>query len=127
MKPDRVLGICLLVLIILGLVFVYSSSYYRAMKRGETSTFYLFAHAKRLGIALIFFIIGYMLPYDRIRKLILPVFLLLVIALFATLIAGRMQFGARRSVTIISTFGLQVSEFIRIWIIFFLANFFDAT
>ncbi len=126
MKPDRVLAICLLVLIILGLVFVYSSSYYRAIKRGETSTFYLLAHAKRLGIALIFFVVGYILPYDRIRKLILPVFILLVIALIATLIAGRMQFGARRSLSIISTFGLQVSEFVRIWIIFFLANFFDA-
>ncbi len=126
MKIDRVLGLCLLVLIILGLVFVYSSSYYWAMKRGETSTFYLFAHAKRLGIALVFFILGYLLPYDRVRKLILPVFVLLAIALCVTLFAGRIQFGARRSVAIISTFGLQVSEFVRIWIVFFLANFFDA-
>lgn len=126
MKVDRVLGMCLLVLIILGLVFVYSSSYYRAMKKGETSTFYLIAHAKRLGIALVFFVVGYILPYDRIRKIILPIFVLLMIALVVTLIAGRTQFGARRSLSLISTFGLQVSEFVRIWIIFFLANFFDA-
>lgn len=122
---DRTLAFCLLCLVVLGALFVYSSSYYRAMRKGEDSTYYLLGHLKRLAIASVFFLLGLFFPYELIRKLIFPLFILMVFILFLTLLAGRTQFGAKRSL-VISSFGLQVSEFVRIWIIFFLANFFDS-
>lgn len=121
---DKALGFCLLCLILLGILFVYSSSYYRAMRRGEDSTYYLFGHLKRLLIATLFFFAGFIIPYEAVRKVILPLYVVIVIVLVLTLVAGRVQFGARRSLAI-STFGLQVSEFVRIWLVFFLANFFS--
>ena len=120
---DQLLLFSVITLIVLGIIFVYSSSYYRAMSRGEDSTYYLAAHLKRLLIAGVFFLLGIIIPYEMIRKLILPIFILMVITLFLTLIAGKTQLGARRSL-VISSFGLQVSEFVRLWIVFFLANFF---
>ncbi len=122
---DRLLLFAVLTLIVLGIIFVYSSSYYRAMSRGRDSTYYLIAHLKRLMIAGVFFLLGIIIPYEKIRKWILPILALMITTLVLTLIAGRMQFGARRSLAI-SSFGLQISEFVRIWIIFFLANFFAA-
>lgn len=123
---DRTLAFCLLCLVVLGIIFVYSSSYYRAMKKGEDSTFYLLGHLKRLVIASIFFFLGLIIPYEIIRKMIFPFLIIIVLILLVTLVSGRFQYGARRSVALLSTFGFQVSEFVRIWLVFFLANFFDS-
>lgn len=122
---DKTLAFCILCLVVLGTLFVYSSSFYRAIRRGEDSTFYLLGHLKRLGIAIVFFSLGLLVPSEWIRKLVFPLFVLIVGVLVLTLVVGRTQFGARRSLAIAS-FGLQVSEFVRIWLVFFLANFFDA-
>jgi cell division protein FtsW len=124
-KIDKTLAFCILALVVLGSIFVYSSSYYRAIRHGEDSTFYLLGHLKRLAIAIVFFIAGFLIPYEFIRKLNLPIFFLIVIILVLTLGVGRMQFGAKRSLAIASV-GLQVSEFVRIWIVFFMANLFDS-
>jgi cell division protein FtsW len=124
-KLDKVLAFCVLCLVVLGILFVYSSSFYRAMRKGEDSTFYLLGHLKRLGIALVFFFLGLFVPYTWVRKIVFPLFVVIVVVLITTLIAGHTQFGARRSLAIAS-FGLQISEFVRLWLVFFLANFFDA-
>jgi len=68
-------------------------------------------------------LLGFFIPYQFVRKLLFPLLLLMLLALVLTLIMGRLQFGARRTLAF-SSFGLQVSEFARIWIIFFLAHFF---
>ncbi len=122
-RVDRTLAIIILCLIVIGSLFVYSSTYYQALKNGVSSTYYLVGHLKRLAVALAFFCLGLFVPIDRIRRLILPGLFLLIALLTATLIAGRFQFGARRSL-MITSFGLQVSEFARIWIVLFMANFF---
>lgn len=122
---DRTLAFCLLCLIVLGAIFVYSSSYYRAMRRGEESTYYLVGHLKRLLIASIFFVLGLILPYEIIRRLLFPLLIIIILVLILTLVIGRPQYGARRSLAF-SSFGLQVSEFVRVWLVFFLANFFSA-
>ncbi len=122
---DRTLAFCLLCLIVLGTIFVYSSSYYRAMRRGEESTYYLMGHLKRLLIASIFFVLGVIFPYEIIRRYLLLLLIIIIVVLILTLFIGRPQFGARRSLAF-SSFGLQVSEFVRVWLVFFLANFFSA-
>jgi cell division protein FtsW len=120
---DRTLALFILCLIVLGSLFVYSSTFYQAMKNGASSAYYLIGHLKRLAVAIGFFMLGLFVPIDKLRKLILPALFMLVFLLLMTLIAGRVQFGARRSL-LISSFGLQISEFARIWAVFFLANFF---
>ncbi len=122
-KIDRTLLFLVLCLVILGVIFVYSSSYYRAMRQGEGSAFYLMAHLKRVGIAIAFLLLGLIIPYEKMKKLLLPLLILIVISLLLTVFAGRLQFGAKRSLAIASV-GVQVSEFVRIWLVFFLANFF---
>ncbi len=122
---DRTLAFCLLCLVALGMIFVYSSSYYRAIRNGEDSTYYLIGHLKRIAVASIFFFLGVIFPYEIIKKLLLPLLILIIFTLLLTLIAGRIQFGARRSLAL-SSFGFQVSEFVRIWLVFFLAHFFSA-
>jgi cell division protein FtsW len=124
-KIDRTLLFLVLCLVILGVIFVFSSSYYRAMRQGEDSTFYLMAHLKRILIAVGFLLLGLVVPYEKLRKLILPLMVLIVLSLLLTVFVGRLQFGAKRSLTIASV-GVQVSEFVRIWLVFFLANFFAA-
>jgi cell division protein FtsW len=95
------------------------------MRKGEDSTYYLTGHIKRILIALVFFIMGLFIPYQKMRKLVLPGLFFIVLVLILTLIAGRLQFGAKRTLAI-SSFGLQISEFVRIWMVFFLANFFSS-
>ncbi len=123
-RIDKTLAFCVLCLVVLGTLFVYSSSYYRAMKQGEDSTYYLLGHLKRLGIASVFFLLGFFVPHQIVRKLLFPLLAVMILTLILTLVMGRLQFGARRSLAL-SSFGLQVSEFARIWIIFFLAHFFS--
>lgn len=95
------------------------------MRRGEESTFYLLGHLKRLAVASVFLVAGFFFPYKILRRLTFPMLIVIILALVLTLLSGRLQFGARRSL-IIAEFGLQVSEFARIWLVIFLANFFDA-
>ncbi len=120
---DKRYMITVFVLLILGTLFVFSSSYYQAMRAGENSLYYVLGHVKRVLVAIVFFFIGLFVPYEKMRRLILPAFILLLIMLIFTIFMGRFQYGAKRSL-FISSFGIQISEFVRIWVVFFLANFF---
>jgi len=122
-KTDHILLLLVICLVVLGVIFVFSSSYYRALRLGENSTYYLMAHLKRVLVAIGFLLLGLIIPYDKIRKMLLPLLVLIVVSLLLTVLAGRFQFGAKRSLVIASV-GVQVSEFVRIWLVLFLANFF---
>ncbi|UCD06108.1 MAG: FtsW/RodA/SpoVE family cell cycle protein [candidate division WOR-3 bacterium] len=124
-KTDRILLLLVICLVVLGIIFVFSSSYYRALRQGENSTYYLMAHLRRVLVAVGFFLLGLLIPYETIRRMLLPLLVLILLSLLMTVFAGRFQFGAKRSLLIASV-GLQVSEFVRIWLVFFLANFFSA-
>jgi cell division protein FtsW len=93
------------------------------MRKGEDTTYYLLGHLKRLLIGGGFFLLGLVVPTKILKKAILPSLVIIFPLLVITLIAGKVQFGAKRSL-VISSFGIQISEFVRVWIIFFLANFF---
>lgn len=120
---DHILLITVVVLLVLGSIFVFSASYYQAMQAGENSLYYLIGHIRRLLIATLFFLVGLFIPYEKYRKFILPGFFVILFVLIFTLIIGRIQYGAKRSI-FISSFGFQISEFVRVWLVFFLANFF---
>ncbi|MCX7994598.1 MAG: FtsW/RodA/SpoVE family cell cycle protein [candidate division WOR-3 bacterium] len=122
-RIDHILFITIIILLVLGSIFVFSSSYYQALQQGENTLYYLIGHIKRLLVAVVFFFAGLLIPVEKYRKLILPGFLFILLVLIFTLVIGKMQYGAKRSI-LISSFGIQISEFVRIWIVLFLANFF---
>ncbi len=122
-RIDRILLLTVIVLLVLGSIFVFSSSYFQALRQGESTLYYFIGHIKRLLVALLFFCAGLLIPLDKYQRLIFPGFLLLLLILIFTIVMGKMQYGAKRSI-FISSFGIQISEFVRVWIVFFLANFF---
>uniref|UniRef100_A0A7C4TC98 Probable peptidoglycan glycosyltransferase FtsW n=1 Tax=candidate division WOR-3 bacterium TaxID=2052148 RepID=A0A7C4TC98_UNCW3 len=123
---DKTLTFTILALLILGMVFVYSSSYYKAMRQGEATTYYLLGHIKRIIIGIGFFFLGFFLPYEKTRKILLPTYFILFILLVLTILFGKFVYGAKRTIPFGSfgNYGVQVSEFVRVWIVLFMANFF---
>lgn len=124
-KTDRILLLLVLCLVVLGVIFVFSSSYYRALRLGENSTYYMIAHLKRVIVAIGFLLLGLFIPYGAIRKMLFPLLVVIIAILTLTIFTGNLQFGAKRSLAVASV-GVQMSEFVRIWLVFFLANFFAA-
>lgn len=122
-RIDHTLLATVFFLIVVGVVIVFSSSYYQAMCLGEPTTFYLIGHAKRVTVGLVFFLAGMLIPYEKLRRLIFPSLILLLLVLGATMLFGRSAYGARRTI-FLSAFGIQGSEFVRVWIVLFLANLF---
>jgi len=85
-KYDRQLLIYLLVLIIFGIVMLYSASWYEsfANSNGETDKLYLKNHLKRLAIGSLFFLTFLLFDYRKL-KVIAP-YLIMGPGLFTGLI-----------------------------------------
>lgn len=121
-KVDVVLFLCVLALVGIGMVLIYSSSAAYAEQRGLPDSFYLAQHFKRVVIGLAAFVAMMLIPYKAWERLsgwmvVGSVFLLVLIFITG---AGSIN-GARRWITIAS-FGLQPSEVAKISLIFYLAR-----
>ena len=81
-KYDRQLLIYLLILIIFGIVMLYSASWYEsfANSNGETDKLYLKNHLKRLAIGSLFFLTFLLLDYRKL-KVIAPYLIIFTIIL----------------------------------------------
>lgn len=118
-KPDNFYMIIIIFLLGLGVVCVFSTSFYHAWARGQESEFYYMkSHLVKLMIGLVLFFIIMNVPYQHIRPFTIVAYILILMGLLLTLILGRKEYGARRWL-----FSLQVSEFAKIWLIVFLASF----
>lgn len=121
-KVDVVLFLCVIALVGIGMVLIYSSSAAYAEQRGLPDSFYLAQHFKRVVIGLVAFVAMMLIPYKAWERLsgwmvVGSVFLLVLIFITG---AGSIN-GARRWITIAS-FGLQPSEVAKISLIFYLAR-----
>ncbi len=118
-KPDSVYMFTILILLGLGIVFVFSSSFFHAWAKGQNSEFYYMrSHLVKLIIGLAIFFLVMNIPYQKIRPFIFVGYVLILIGLILTLVAGHKEYGARRWL-----FNLQISEFAKIWLIVYLASF----
>ncbi|MEO0226242.1 MAG: FtsW/RodA/SpoVE family cell cycle protein [candidate division WOR-3 bacterium] len=118
-KPDSVYLLIIFFLLGLGVVAVFSSSFYYAWARGQNSEFYYMrSHLIKLAIGLILFFVVMNIPYKRLKPFIFVGYILILLGLILTLILGHKSYGARRWL-----FNLQVSEFAKIWLIVYLASF----
>jgi cell division protein FtsW len=116
---DVPLLICIVTLLAIGLVFVYSASWEFAVQQDKEPSYFL----KR---QLIFALIGgaaaiftFFLDYRRLRKLVIPLVVITLLALVLVgFVIGESRFGARRSLLQGS---IQPSELAKLVIIIYLA------
>jgi cell division protein FtsW len=116
---DVPLFICIITLLAIGLVFVYSASWEFAVQQEKEPSYFLkrqmlFAIIGGAGAAFAFF-----LDYRRLRKLVVPLVILTLLALFLVgFVLGESRLGARRSLVEGS---IQPSELAKLVILIYLA------
>jgi len=119
---DRLLIISTLLLVVLGVVMVYSTSYVVAMKRFGDEYFFVKKHLTYALAGVVMMIISSRLPYEFYRKMAYPI--LIVAALFLICIyipgIGFTAGGARRWIRL-GPIAFQPSEPAKLAVIFFLA------
>ncbi len=124
-SPDFWLLATVLLLLGLGIVLVFSSSYYWAHRKGFNlgPYHYLVAHSIRVGIGLIALTLAYFFPIKLLRKLSDKLFILALFSLLSLFIVGHASHGARRWISIASSFSFQPSEIAKFSLIIFLSNY----
>ena len=119
----RLVSICLL-LLLLGVVMVYSASIASAEKQLGAANYYLNRHLVFVCLGLVCGFITYSIPtnfWQRIRWIcLLVVFVLLVLVLIPGI--GKEVNGSRRWIDL-GYFGLQASELAKLGVIIFLAGY----
>ncbi len=119
---DRVLIISTLLLVVLGVVMVYSTSYVVAMKRFGDEYFFVKKHLTYALAGVVMMTIASRMPYGFYRKMAYPI--LIVAALFLICIyipgIGFTAGGARRWIRL-GPIAFQPSEPAKLAVIFFLA------
>jgi len=118
---DYILLICVFLLILMGILFVYSSGV--NSEQVSVSNEYI----KQIIFActglpiMIFFAV---FDYRRIERFVLPAFFALLVILLYTMLFGRFVNGARSWIGI-GSFGIQPSEFGKIVYIMFFARYLE--
>ena len=119
----RLVSICLL-LILIGLVMVYSASIASAEKQLGAANYYLNRHLIFVCLGMVCGFITYLIPtnfWQRMRWFcLLVVFILLVLVLIPGI--GKVVNGSRRWIDL-GFFGLQASELAKLGVIIFLAGY----
>ena len=108
-REDRVLLVIVMLLILIGILMVYSSSSFRGAEKYNDSMQFLKSHAVRVAIGLVFLYLFSRIDYHRFRW-ITPVLLILSIGALVVVLFGPKINGSRRSVQFLGK-GLQPSEF----------------
>jgi len=108
-KSDRVLLVCVIMLMMFGSLAVYSSIAYFAEGHGTSAGSLVTGHIFKLAIAFFVMLIVSKIDYSRLAKFSRIAVILSWILLFAVMIYGEMVFGARRSLSI-AGFSFQPSS-----------------
>ncbi|MBF0430376.1 MAG: putative lipid II flippase FtsW [Fibrobacteria bacterium] len=115
---------CVLALVGLGIVIIYSSSGEYASSRGLPDTFFLVNHLKKIVIAAIALLLGIFIDFRHWKKFARPLLFIVVGLLIFLVTSSQISgvHGAKRWISIAS-FGLQPSELAKVALIFFMARF----
>lgn len=120
-RPDGIYTTVVLLLLGLGVVTVYSSSFFYAFESGHSGFYYLKGHLLRLIPGIILFLIIQRVPYYSLRSIAGPGYVVLITLLLLTLILGHRIYGARRWLQL-TGFSVQISELTKLWIVIYLAS-----
>jgi len=107
---DRILLVSVIILMIFGILAVYSSIAYFAQTKHTTAGSLVLGHAFKLGIAFLGMLIASKIDYHIIAKFSRLGMIISWILLIAVLFLGDQIYGARRSLTI-GGFSFQPSSF----------------
>ncbi len=122
-KADRILFGVVLILIVIGVLMVYSASSFKGAEKFYDPTHYLKLHAVRVAIGLVFLYLFSKIDYHRFR-LITPFVTLLFLIFLVIVLFSRSVNGSHRSLQLIGG-GFQPSEFMKIILVFYLAALFS--
>ena len=118
---DRVLLISVILLMIFGILAVYSSIAFFAESNSTTASSLVFGHMVKLGIAFIVMLIASKFPYDKMARFskfaLIISWLLLIIVQFQ----GTETFGARRALDF-GGFSFQPSSMAAVALLFYLSQ-----
>lgn len=120
-RPDYAILVTTLALVVIGLIFVYSSSFAIALAEYDDVNYFLF---RQLGAALIGLVamFGLMrLDYRKLRLVSPLLMLMAVLSLVAVLAVGTEVNGARRWITLGGLPPFQPSEFAKLAVIIYIA------
>jgi cell division protein FtsW len=120
-RPDYAILVTALALVVIGLIFVYSSSFAIALAEYDNANYFLL---RQLGASLIGLIAMFTLMRVDYRKLriVSPVLMLAaVLALTAVLVVGSDVYGARRWIALGPLPPFQPSEFAKLALIIYIA------
>lgn len=118
---DKIMLIAVLMLLVIGLVVIYSTSGPFAEAKGLENTYFLFKHLKMLVVGLCVVVLFLSIDYKYWYKLSRIGFVLSIIVLIIVLIMGKSAHGAVRWIQIGSS-QFQPSEFAKIAVIMFFAT-----
>jgi cell division protein FtsW len=120
-KPDFTILVTALALVVVGLIFVYSSSFAIGLAQYGDVNYFLFRQsaAAVIGLAAMFFFMS--IDYHRLRALS-PLFMLVaLLSLTAVLFLGNDAYGARRWISVGALPPFQPSEFAKLALIIYIS------
>jgi cell division protein FtsW len=121
-RPDYAILVTSLALVVIGLIFVYSSSFAIALAEYGDVNYFLYRQTASvlLGLVAMFFLMRF--DYHRLRVLSPALMLLAVLSLAAVLFVGNEAYGARRWITLSGSLPpLQPSEFAKLALIIYIS------
>lgn len=123
-SPDMILMIATLILVTIGTVMIYSSSSILAMERFKDGQFFLKKQVLFVVLGLGLMILLQKISYEELRKFAYPGVALSAILLILVMIphVGIRVGGASRWLRL-GFFSFQVTEFVKIVVVLFLAHF----
>ncbi|MFO7799782.1 FtsW/RodA/SpoVE family cell cycle protein [Rhodohalobacter sp.] len=117
---DRIILVCVFMLMVVGAIAVYSSIAYFAQTHNTTAGSLVFSHVIKLGIALIAMIFASKINYRVLARFSRIAVVFSWILLIAVMIYGDLVYGARRSLSV-AGFSFQPSSFAAISLILHVA------
>ena len=123
---DFVLFFVILVLLFLGIIMIFSASYYTTMtsrKFNYDMYFFLKKQAMWSVIGLVFMMIAANVPYTLYKKMANFLYGLAIVLLLAVFVVGQELNGSKRWLGITDNIGFQPSEFAKVALIIFMAYY----
>jgi cell division protein FtsW len=121
-QSDRVLFVAIVVLIVLGVLAIFSASSFRAAEKHGDAAYFLKLHLIRVGFGLVIFFIAAKMDYHQFRN-ITPLLLLIFWILLILVLLQPETNGSRRTFVFLGK-RFQPSEFMKLVLILYLAGVF---
>lgn len=121
-RPDYALIVVALVLMVIGLIVVYSIGPGLAAIKQVSENYYVQKQAIAIGLGLIAFTIASFIPPTAWRKLVRPLLIASIVSVFAVALFGEEVYGATRWIQV-GGFSFQSAELIKFALLVGVADF----